>query len=276
MADEDGSGREHIRELSPSRSGWICESLRRPSCDRVAPQRQRGLKASRRSPLSLTFSHLARESAQTSTMPSIRVKTGYQPLERPPPDGRGRTSSFAALFRPASASDTPQQSEPKSTTLRHAKSWNPDAALQSQDASRPPLQRPRASSKVSTHIMSTTRQSRTPRINPPETPLAGPSTQPESEEGAAGAGGSSLLLPQAYLRRRPYPDSYTVQGQQADLRVPTDEGRGLEGSQVNLALERLEDNYESNDDPLETHHHDDIVEHLDVIGASQWYIFASM
>lgn len=58
-----------------------------------------------------------------------------------------------------------------------------------------------------------------------------------------------------------------MEGQQADLRVPTEGDWGLEGSQVNLALGQLEDDYGAND-RADMHHHDDIVEHLDVIGVS--------
>ncbi|KAH9943489.1 golgi-body localization protein domain-containing protein [Epithele typhae] len=53
-------------------------------------------------------------------------------------------------------------------------------------------------------------------------------------------------------------------GAAGDIRVPDEHERGIEGSQVNLALEEMEDAYSAHD-RMDTHHHDDIVEHLDVI-----------
>ncbi|KAI0750742.1 golgi-body localization protein domain-containing protein [Daedaleopsis nitida] len=101
---------------------------------------------------------------------------------------------------------------------------------------------------VSHHIMSTT--SRGPRTSLIHH-APGPSNTRERNANPR----SSLLM---------HRDTYCVQGQQAELRVPTEGDRGLEGSQVNLALGELDDEYEQ-DGPVARHHHDDIVEHLDVI-----------
>ncbi|RPD81163.1 hypothetical protein L226DRAFT_131164 [Lentinus tigrinus ALCF2SS1-7] len=120
---------------------------------------------------------------------------------------------------------------------------------------RPALDKSRAPSKVYDHIMSTTRRpyrGSTSQHNDPDTPGAGPSQFRDSNDNLHGA-----------VQR--YGDTYSVQGQQAELRVPVEDNQGLEGSRVNLALEQMSDHEYDHDDSMSEHHNDDIVEHLDVI-----------
>ena len=202
-------------------------------------------------------------------MPSIRVKTGYQPLQ-PTPTGRERAQSIATRFFPPDSSPRPDD-RPRPPTLSTRPSSradnNVDEPAPSPRASprltpRPSPRMPnraRASSRVSAHIMANAWQA-------PRTSVVQPADRPSGLQ----ENGESGLLPPAFQRRRAAtytPGSYILEGQQAELRVPTESGRGLGGSQVNLALEQLEDNYNAQD-PLDAHHHDDIVEHLDVIGPS--------
>ncbi|CDO71279.1 hypothetical protein BN946_scf184908.g36 [Trametes cinnabarina] len=60
------------------------------------------------------------------------------------------------------------------------------------------------------------------------------------------------------------PHTYTIEGEQASLRVPLERHSERAGSSLSLALERL-DHDQQHEDSLEDHHPDDIVEHLDVI-----------
>ncbi len=175
-------------------------------------------------------------------MPSVRVKSGYQHIDDAPFTGRPRSLSLAPRFG--------STTQPKQTTLPRTRSW---ANNEDGTAARPPSNRPPVHSKVSHHIMSTRRVPRSSlnRRQEPETPVAGPSQTRESN-----------ITQQSLLHR--HGDTYSVEGQQAELRVPTEGSQGLEGSQVNLALGEL-DGYD-NDGTTERHHHDDIVEHLDVIG----------
>ncbi|KAI0723244.1 hypothetical protein C8Q76DRAFT_722203 [Earliella scabrosa] len=172
-------------------------------------------------------------------MPSVRVKKGYQHIDDASLNRRPRSRSLAAV--------RPQLGEP----LPRTRSWEGNGTAT--DADRPSLSRARAQSKVSHHIMSTTRprQARTSLTHRQEMPVAGPSqTHPQN--------GTYHGL----LHR--HTDTYSVEGQQAELRVPTEGDQGLEGSQVNLALGRLGPDYDQ-DESMSPHHHDDIVEHLDVI-----------
>ncbi|KAI0719613.1 golgi-body localization protein domain-containing protein [Cerioporus squamosus] len=104
------------------------------------------------------------------------------------------------------------------------------------------------------HIMSIPRRplrkSLSRRVEP-ETPVPGPSHR------------ESHAFPPSSVHR--HGDTYIVDGQQADLRVPMEDNEGLEGSRVNLAVEHMTDHEHEQNDPMEEHHHDDIVEHLDVI-----------
>ncbi|KAI0638130.1 golgi-body localization protein domain-containing protein [Trametes polyzona] len=101
---------------------------------------------------------------------------------------------------------------------------------------------------VSQHILSTTRQ--VPQVDnsapPPETP--GPSQLCDIQENSR---------PQSFQRNRSH--SYTIHGQQAELRVPVDDDQDRVSS-ISLALEQLD-----REGGLDDHHPDDIVEHLDVI-----------
>ena len=178
----------------------------------------------------------------STLMPSVRVKKGYQHIDDASLNRRPRSRSLAAA--------RPQLGEP----LPRTRSWEGNGTAT--DADRPSLSRARAQSKVSHHIMSTTRprQVRTSLTHREEMPVAGPSqTHPQN--------GTYHGL----LHR--HTDTYSVEGQQAELRVPTEGDQGLEGSQVNLALSRPGPDYDR-DESMSPHHHDDIVEHLDVIGAS--------
>ncbi|KAI0677562.1 hypothetical protein C8Q78DRAFT_98113 [Trametes maxima] len=160
-------------------------------------------------------------------MPSVRVKKGYQSIDDAQQSGRPRSQSLVSLFRPAPA---PVPQADSTADLRPTPTRLSDGAI-TNGGRPPPRRRPRASSKVSDHIFSTTRQ--IPKVQPARPPATpGPSALSDIQEGSRG---------HSYQR---HGDTYSVEGQQAELRL--DHGRGR-------------------DDSLEEHHPDDIVEHLDVI-----------
>ncbi|KAH9853535.1 hypothetical protein C2E23DRAFT_821747 [Lenzites betulinus] len=178
-------------------------------------------------------------------MPSVRVKKGqgYQSIDDAPATGRPRSQSLVTILRPGPA-QTPK--EESTADLRRSRTHTSDGSIT--NGGRPPVGRPRALSKVSQHISSTTRHiPQLPSARPPQTP--GPPHLSDIQETSA---------PQSFRGRRA--DSYTVEGQQADLRVPLGGDQDRAGSSISLALEEL-DQEQGND----IHHSDDIVEHLDVI-----------
>ncbi|KAI0650754.1 hypothetical protein C8Q79DRAFT_1006990 [Trametes meyenii] len=180
-------------------------------------------------------------------MPSVRVKKGYQFIGDAQQSGRPRSQSLISLFLPAPA---PVPQEDSTADLRPTRTRLSDGAVT--NGGRPPARRrPRASSKVSDHIFSTTRQ--IPKVQPTRpqgTP--GPSALSNIQEGSRGHN----------FQR--HGDSYSVEGQQAELRVPVEANQEHARSSLSLALEQLDHDRER-DDSLEEHHPDDIVEHLDVI-----------
>ena len=181
-------------------------------------------------------------------MPSVRVKKGYLSIDDAQNNGRPRSQSLVSLFR------TNQPQEEHEFTLRRTRSRLSDGAIDDAVVRRP-LGRPRSSCRVSDHILSSARQS--PQLPPARPPIAtvGPSRLSDIQENSR---------PHSFSRRRA--DSYTVEGQQAELRVPIEEGHERASSSISIALEQL-DHDQEREDSLEEHHPDDIVEHLDVIGA---------
>ena len=180
-------------------------------------------------------------------MPSVRVKKGYLSIDDAQNNGRPRSQSLVSLFR------TNQPQEEHEFTLRRTRSRLSDGAIDDAVVRRP-LGRPRSSSRVSDHILSSARQS--PQLPPARPPIAavGPPRLSDIQENAR---------THSFSRRRA--DSYTVEGQQAELRVPIEEGHERASSSISIALEQL-DHDQEREDSLEEHHPDDIVEHLDVIG----------
>lgn len=179
-------------------------------------------------------------------MPSVRVKKGqgYQSINDAQPSGRPRSQSLVShLFTQPSQADS-------TTDLRQTPTRASDSLV---NGGRPPARRPSASSKVSQHIFSTSRS--IPQLRsaqPPPDSLAPPRQLSDIEESSR---------PHSFQRNRA--GSYTVQGQQADLRVPIEDDQDRRSSSISLALEQID---EPDDPNSNDHHHDDIVEHLDVIG----------
>nr|VWO95170.1 Uncharacterized protein [Ganoderma boninense] len=172
-------------------------------------------------------------------MPSVRVKKGYRNLDSFSNDGQSRSRALSAP-----QAHLPQEFEMAATPQPPGRSWSSgtDNRLPS---------RPRAPSKISSHILSRRRPSAT---SIPESPAAGPSHLAHS---------SAHRHPHYLLRR--HHDVYVAEGQQADLRVPNNGCGDIAGSHINLALQHLEGEDFDRPDSEDEHHHDDIVEHLDVI-----------
>ncbi len=178
-------------------------------------------------------------------MPSVRVKKGqgYQSINDAQPSGRPCSQSLVShLFTQPSQEDS-------STDLRQTPTRASDPLV---NGGRPPICRPSASSKVSQHIFSTTKS--IPQLRSAALPdsLAPPRQLSDIEESSR---------PHSFHRNRA--GSYTVEGQQADLRVPIEDDQDRRSSSISLALEQLDEREDLNSN---AHHHDDIVEHLDVIG----------
>ena len=176
-------------------------------------------------------------------MPSVRVKKGYHNLDSFPDDGQTRAR---ALSTPQT--NVPQEFEMVAAPHPPGRSWS--------SGTETGLLRPRAPSKISSHILSRRRPSEAFIL---EAPTAGPS------QVAHNSAGVTHRQPHYLLRR--HHDAYLAEGQQADLRIPNSGYGDLNGSQINLALRQLEGEDFDRPDPEDEHHHDDIVEHLDVIGA---------
>lgn len=174
-------------------------------------------------------------------MPSVRVKKGYRNLDS---FNHVQTRSRALS---APQADLPQEFELEATPHPPGRSWSSGAETRLSS-------RPRARSKISSHILSRRR------------PSSATSIPEGSNEGPSHVVHSGAHRHSHHLLRRNH-DTYVAEGQQADLRVPNNGYRDLNGSQINLALRQLEGEDFDHPDSEDEHHHDDIVEHLDVIGA---------
>lgn len=220
-------------------------------------------------------------------MPSVRVKraNGYSFLQDASHDAAGtpgtshrprRRSSVAALLTP--------HPDP-SLTLDFPMQTRPTAATDSSLSRRPPISlstagrasanesdvrplRPRSSSRVSNHIMSSTRT--------PAGPLRHIS---EEHDPFAAAAGAAVQEEKPRNRHESFSlsrhhegeddDMISLEGPQTDVLVPrTENGPGRVESSLSLPGSERSDyaDYDNNDDG--EHHPDDIVEHLDVIGTS--------
>ncbi|PIL37095.1 hypothetical protein GSI_00787 [Ganoderma sinense ZZ0214-1] len=176
-------------------------------------------------------------------MPSVRVKKGYRNLDSFSNHGQSRGQSRSRALS-APQAHLPQEFEMAATPQPPCRSWSSGTETRLSG-------RPRAPSKISSHILSRRRPSVT---SIPESSPADPSQ---------GTHSSAHRHPHYLLRR--HRDVYIAEGQQADLRVPNNGYGDLNGSQINLALRHLEGEDFDHPDSEDEHHHDDIVEHLDVI-----------
>ena len=215
-------------------------------------------------------------------MPSVRVKraNGYTSLRdashdaagTPGPSHRLRGSSIAALLTPHPEPshtpdlDFPMRVSPTDATggtvsRRHALSLSTAGRANADENELRPLRR-RSSSRVSNHIMSSTR-----------TPLRHISEERDPFAAAAEAavqGEGELRYRHANLSRRnegEEDDMISIQGPQTDLLVPkTEHDPGRIGSSLSLPRSEHSDYADYDNDIDGEHHPDDIVEHLDVIG----------
>ncbi|KAI9001071.1 hypothetical protein BD414DRAFT_574554 [Trametes punicea] len=182
-------------------------------------------------------------------MPSVRVKKGYLSIHDSQQATRPRSQSLISLVRPQTSQPSDDDSP---TSLRRSRTRGSDGPTVNHSEERPAPRRSRASSRVSDHILSTTRRS--PQLPPARPSLApGPPRLSDIEESSR---------PHSFRRR--HQETYSVEGQQTELRVPLDNERDRASSSISIALEQLDHDRE-HDDSLEEHHSDDIVEHLDVI-----------
>ncbi|OBZ70461.1 hypothetical protein A0H81_09965 [Grifola frondosa] len=170
----------------------------------------------------------------------MKVKKGYtylQDADQPSQWSR----SLAGLF----SSSTPQP--PQAPPAAQVPGNSPRASTSSdpEDISRPTLRRSSVPSKVSRHIMSTTR-----RI-----PF---SSNRERDQDPFGSSDPGRNYP--YMRRRCNSAMVSIEGQQAEVLKPSPGEPGRIGSAHSLPNSDIHQDFLD-----EIHHNDDIVEHLDVI-----------
>lgn len=191
-------------------------------------------------------------------MPSVRVRRNtYSPLADAGLDGQltdapriSQPRSLATLFTPVDTSVNRRSTV--SGVDRTSDRLSPDsAAIPIGPIPRPNNTRPRSGSRVGQHVLSQSlRISGSPRL---ETVHRRPRTSIASETSARS---SNAQYPT-------HDGLVTIEGENADIVVRGDGRPGRVGSALSLSTTD-EFGVVENDD----HHHDDIVEHLDVIGAA--------
>ena len=222
----------------------------------------------------------------SAAMPSVRVKraSGYTSLHdashdaagTPGPSRRPRRSSVATLLTPHPDSsrtpnlDFPMHTSPTDATgsplsRRRALSLSTAGRTDANESELRPLRR-RSSSKVSNHIMSMTRTPTGPlrNISEERDPFAAAAQAAVQGEGKSRHRHGSL----SRHREGEEDDMISLQGPQMELLVPkTENGPGRVGSSLSLPRSEHSDYADYDNDIDGEHHPDDIVEHLDVIGA---------
>ncbi|KAK0206418.1 hypothetical protein DFS33DRAFT_1381524 [Desarmillaria ectypa] len=204
-------------------------------------------------------------------MPSVRVRRSqYASLSDRPAYDEQRT--LTTLFRRPTlepASDTPESatsrpgsliitppSETASPLLKNSPAAPPAAITVDQPIAPVRRGRPRAGSRVQDHLLS--RLSSIPlRSQGSRSPL-------RNQASVSSLGGSHRTTSPTHFS--PIDGILTIEGSSTDIQVRSDDGEpGLVGSALSLPRsDEANASYQSYH-PLDDHHHDDIVEHLDVI-----------
>lgn len=182
-------------------------------------------------------------------MPSIRVKRGYSTLQESPllpaaeaPQAvtRPRSRSLAHIFTPIPQDQPAQDAELRPSHNRRRSQTVTEGAITPGTRTLP-----RQPSRILNHIMSSTKIAR-----------------PEARSLRHRASSVLSGVRRSFSRTsRDRSDMVSIEGRQEDILVPADPGHepGRLGSALSIRPEDARD-------PFEEHHHDDIVEHLDVIG----------
>ncbi len=206
-------------------------------------------------------------------MPSVRVRRSqYASLNDRPAQDEQRT--LTNIFRrptsePSSDTPEPATSPPGSPVITPASETGSPFLTNSPAAPVPAITvdqpiatlrrgRPRAGSRIQDHLLS--RLSSTPlRSQGSGSPL-------RSQASVSSLGGSNRTTSPTHFS--PIDGVLTFEGPNTDIQVHSDDGGpGLVGSALSLPRsDEANASYQSYH-PLDDHHHDDIVEHLDVIGA---------
>ena len=198
-------------------------------------------------------------------MPSVRVKrqAGYttlgDTLDVPNSDQptRPRARSLAGLFAPASqqaSTPPPVQDVPLTVQADHGRRRSHTVSNQQRGSAYEPSSPRPTLGRVSSHIMSKTKA-----------PVASTSedTTHLGSTFLSRAGRSLSSGSRHSQRTRSRTSMISLEGAREDILIPADEGHepGRIGSALSLHSMNPDEPYD------DEHHHDDIVEHLDVIGA---------
>lgn len=198
-------------------------------------------------------------------MPSIRIKRSYSTIQEdpddqhflaPPPRLPRRSISWSQLYKQPDSSDPLAQalekdSQPPTRPRSNTVGGGPPRPTLNQNASPgTPRLGARVPSRVRQHILNS---ARVPRI---QSPLV--ERNDDSFLAQARRSISSLS------HRSDRSDMISLEGYQENILIPADPGH--EPGRISQAFSNQSSQH---DDPFEEHHHDDIVEHLDVIGMSK-------
>ena len=190
-------------------------------------------------------------------MPSIRIKRSYAAIQEsedeqqflePTPRPPRRSRSWGQIFEepetsPPLVKASEKGPQPRIRPRSHTVDGGPPP---SQNEGTPRL-RARVPSKVRQHILSTTR---VPKPQP---------TVVEQRDDSLLAQAQRSISSLSHRSNRS--DMISLEGYQENILIPAEPGR--EPGRISRALSNQSS---ERDDPFEEHHHDDIVEHLDVIG----------
>ena len=186
-------------------------------------------------------------------MPSVRVRRrSYSTLGAPSGNGLGEEQatfprSLANIFgSPIATQQRPAFSDSDTSGLRH--SAGPHLLTTPPRGPSPVLRRPRANSRIIHHVMNKDSM----RFG------EGDRRSHRSSVDASGFSGS------------PRQGMVTLEGDQADVLVHSDGDHGIIGSALSLPRSTARSFRNLMEDE---HHHDDIVEHLDVIGKLTIFIW---
>jgi hypothetical protein len=179
-------------------------------------------------------------------MPSIRVRrSSYSVLDAPPGADSGRDTfprSLANIFgSPLATQQRPAFSTFDASRLQPPVEQESSPGTPSELPRSPVVRRPRANSRVAHHVMN----------------------QKTARFGSADRGSIRSSVNVAGVPGSPRQGLVTLEGDQADVVVHSEGTPGIIGSALSLPHSAGESVRNLMEDE---HHHDDIVEHLDVIG----------
>ncbi|KAK7695911.1 hypothetical protein QCA50_000550 [Cerrena zonata] len=190
-------------------------------------------------------------------MPSIRIKRSYAAIQEnadgqqflePPPRPQRRSRSWSQIYQQPQTSVPPlpvpeKAPQPRVRPRSHTVDGGPPPVAQDEGT---PRLRTRMPSRVRQHILS---MPKVPRVQSVE----------QRDESLIAQARRSI---HSFSTRSDRSDMISLEGIQEDILIPADPGH--EPGRISRAFSN-QSSEQNRDDAFEEHHHDDIVEHLDVI-----------